>query len=323
LRPADNSKNLRVFALTAVTLVLLAANVFVFQACSWADGRMHFTGSTAVQASGGDGRPIESKPDAGTYYHFAAGVKCTDVFAFAEAVEVGENYLRHLTINKVDCSIVATDIAVDKVQWAKFNDGFLGLGPGIFQKLQNPPNTDPLRLLNQRPIAEAWCRLRNPQISADIVIMTNPQSGERLATAFTLNGNKPEISGPLSVTRSTLNKVVSYAIDGISMQVDIKPTTAEWSFCSVENAVCAFSGTSVVRYGANGSYVTAVSTNGIGCSNMIFPDPAVGFQKTCETSSGQGTSVGHITATLAGVAVSDVIDCRMGADHDSMQPTGP
>ena len=59
-----------------------------------------------------------------------------------------------------------------------------------------------------------------------------------------------------------------------------------WVFCANENGTCTFSGTTSVRYGANGSYNTLVATNSIACNNATFGDPISGTVKTCEYLSG-------------------------------------
>ena len=54
-----------------------------------------------------------------------------------------------------------------------------------------------------------------------------------------------------------------------------------YSFCSNEYGQCAFSGTKSVRYGANGTYVYRVLTNGTPCDNTTFGDPIPGVLKQC------------------------------------------
>ncbi len=54
-----------------------------------------------------------------------------------------------------------------------------------------------------------------------------------------------------------------------------------WTYCASENGYCSFSGTQLVRYGANGSYVYRTVTGGTSCSNTIFGDPAFGTVKQC------------------------------------------
>jgi Flp pilus assembly pilin Flp len=61
------------------------------------------------------------------------------------------------------------------------------------------------------------------------------------------------------------------------------PTSPGWTFCADENYYCAFSGTREVRYGANGTYVSLMFTNGTDCSNDVFGDPLFGVYKHCYT----------------------------------------
>jgi hypothetical protein len=54
-----------------------------------------------------------------------------------------------------------------------------------------------------------------------------------------------------------------------------------WQFCANENDFCSFRGQAEVRYGAEGRYIYRTVTNGIGCSNDVFGDPAQGLPKAC------------------------------------------
>jgi hypothetical protein len=58
-----------------------------------------------------------------------------------------------------------------------------------------------------------------------------------------------------------------------------------WSPCAAEGAVCAFSGTRQVRYGAQGIYTTRTITNGTPCNNTVFGDPVPGVEKSCDYQS--------------------------------------
>ena len=46
--------------------------------------------------------------------------------------------------------------------------------------------------------------------------------------------------------------------------------TSNWTFCASEGGDCAFSGTTQVRYGANGAYVYQTLTDGTPCTNAVF-----------------------------------------------------
>jgi probable HAF family extracellular repeat protein len=78
------------------------------------------------------------------------------------------------------------------------------------------------------------------------------------------------------------NGVFGDPIYGTVKQCAIKtPPPAEWTFCAPENGVCAFTGTSEVRYGANGSFFFKPLTGGTACSNDVFGDPIYGTVKHC------------------------------------------
>lgn len=51
--------------------------------------------------------------------------------------------------------------------------------------------------------------------------------------------------------------------------------------CASENQRCNFSGKAVVRYGANGKFVSRVAVGGIDCNNKTFGDPIYGVVKAC------------------------------------------
>ena len=58
--------------------------------------------------------------------------------------------------------------------------------------------------------------------------------------------------------------------------------TPTWTFCADEHQTCSFSGTAVVRYGANGTWTQGTYTNGVFCDNSIFGDPLYGTFKSCQ-----------------------------------------
>lgn len=63
-----------------------------------------------------------------------------------------------------------------------------------------------------------------------------------------------------------------------------------WTQCASENQQCSFSGTMVVRYGANGEYNYQTATNGIQCANSVFGDPIPGTFKSCQMAPVPPTS---------------------------------
>ena len=57
----------------------------------------------------------------------------------------------------------------------------------------------------------------------------------------------------------------------------------QWQPCAKEGDYCRFSGTEIVRYGADGRYVLREFRGGVECSNRYFDeDPAPGRRKVCE-----------------------------------------
>jgi parallel beta-helix repeat protein len=68
-----------------------------------------------------------------------------------------------------------------------------------------------------------------------------------------------------------------------TVTVTFSSPSSDWTFCAVEGAFCAFTGTKEVRYGANGSYVYRIFTGGTACSNSVFDDPLFGTKKECAT----------------------------------------
>ena len=58
--------------------------------------------------------------------------------------------------------------------------------------------------------------------------------------------------------------------------------TPTWTTCAVENGTCSFSGTALVRYGADPYWHTGTYTNGVACNNNVFGDPDSGIVKSCQ-----------------------------------------
>ena len=57
----------------------------------------------------------------------------------------------------------------------------------------------------------------------------------------------------------------------------------DWTFCAPEGGICAFTGTTEVRYGAIGSFVVKTLADGTACINDVFGDPIYGNVKECAT----------------------------------------
>jgi hypothetical protein len=86
------------------------------------------------------------------------------------------------------------------------------------------------------------------------------------------------------------NEVFGDPIFGTVKQCAINtPQPPEWTFCASEGGVCAFTGTTEVRYGANGSYVYKTVTDGTACTNEVFGDPIFGTVKTCDLPTVSGS----------------------------------
>ena len=61
--------------------------------------------------------------------------------------------------------------------------------------------------------------------------------------------------------------------------------TTTWTFCASEGGFCGFTGTKVIRYGADGLYYYKVVSDGASCANSVFADPVVGTVKSCAIGS--------------------------------------
>ena len=86
------------------------------------------------------------------------------------------------------------------------------------------------------------------------------------------------------------NQVFGDPIPGTVKQCAIRPSEpTEWTFCAPEGGVCAFTGTTVVRYGANGFFVYQTLTDGTACTNQVFGDPIPGTAKLCAINAPPST----------------------------------
>jgi len=86
-------------------------------------------------------------------------------------------------------------------------------------------------------------------------------------TAYDTAGNESEPSNTVTVT--------------IPSSPEERPT-GTWVPCASEGQTCSFSGTRVVRYGANGTYVTGTFSGSVACTNQVFGDPIYGVYKYCD-----------------------------------------
>jgi Flp pilus assembly pilin Flp len=72
-----------------------------------------------------------------------------------------------------------------------------------------------------------------------------------------------------------------------------------WTLCASESGTCSFYvGTTLVRYGASGSYFYKTITNSTACTNAVFGDPIVGTVKQCWY---QGTPPANSFVTVTAV----------------------
>lgn len=63
---------------------------------------------------------------------------------------------------------------------------------------------------------------------------------------------------------------------------EIDPTAADWSFCADQDDICSFSGTKLVRYGAQRAYSYRVAHANVSCTDFEFGDPIKSAIKSCE-----------------------------------------
>lgn len=63
------------------------------------------------------------------------------------------------------------------------------------------------------------------------------------------------------------------------------PAATQWIGCGGEGATCTVSGTVMVRYGVNGTFVSRAVTGTFTCGNAMFGDPAYGVAKSCSYSA--------------------------------------
>ena len=90
---------------------------------------------------------------------------------------------------------------------------------------------------------------------------------------------------------------------------------APWNFCAPEGGVCAFTGTTEVRYGADGTYVYRIFTDGTACNNSVFGDPVFGTRKSCAITILPAPTEWTVCAEEGGeCAFTGTREVRYGAD---------
>ena len=87
----------------------------------------------------------------------------------------------------------------------------------------------------------------------------------------------------------------------------------EWTFCTVENQTCAFTGTREVRYGANGSYAYRLLSNGTPCTNGVFGDPIYGTAKQCHIKGPTITCPAGAVDIWPGQPIPLIVDSHAGS----------
>lgn len=127
--------------------------------------------------------------------------------------------------------------------------------------------------------------------------------------------------------------VFSLAISGEAMLGSFASAIAAetvWTRCADEGQICRFSGTSNVRYGANGAYAYKTATGSIECTNAVFGDPAYGYYKSCDyaDNSTPPTSAGEWVRCAAEDQICDVpgtYQVRYGVEgaYAFLTATGP
>ncbi|GCE10610.1 carbohydrate-binding protein [Tengunoibacter tsumagoiensis] len=92
------------------------------------------------------------------------------------------------------------------------------------------------------------------------------------------------------------------------------PVPTGWTACAKEGGTCTFSGTQVVRYGANGHYNYQTATNSIKCNNGAFGDPINGTKKTCDVAPIPPTSWTKCADENGTCAVTGTVSVAYGAN---------
>lgn len=70
-----------------------------------------------------------------------------------------------------------------------------------------------------------------------------------------------------------------------------------WNRCGGEGAICSVSGSTTVRFGANGLYAQRTVAGQFLCSTSVFGDPAPGATKGCDVLSGVESATWKVCAT--------------------------
>jgi hypothetical protein len=79
---------------------------------------------------------------------------------------------------------------------------------------------------------------------------------------------------------------------------EVNDDSVTYSYCSDEWSQCDFSGTRVIRYGANSTFTYEVATDGVSCTNSVFGDPLRGTGKACYYSDDITDGVTAVSETI-------------------------
>jgi len=113
------------------------------------------------------------------------------------------------------------------------------------------------------------------------------------------------------------NVVKSCQLETVTTTTPTTPTTG-WTFCANENALCSFTGTRTVRYGADTRWVTrniTASGGGVKCANSVFGDPAFNTVKRCELASTSTGSDGGTTQKPPTISGTPATSVTVGATY--------
>jgi hypothetical protein len=126
------------------------------------------------------------------------------------------------------------------------------------------------------------------------------------------------------VTKIALNSITcddaTFGDPAPFQQKSCSYTDVLWSKCAMENGTCTIPANSIVRYGANGAYVTTVASNSIACNNATFGDPIYGTVKHCDVASVNSSNL-LINVDTAGCQTNMAINNAIGQSFQVSSPT--
>ena len=142
-------------------------------------------------------------------------------------------------------------------------------------------------------------------------------TGSWITTAYAPDayGNTISVTDPLGNTTVTVYDATYHTFP---TKITLPPPQGlEWqqTACATEGGTCSFSGTRLVKYGADQSRYYRLATNSISCSNTVFGDPALGVGKSCFASTTDPTQSPALTETA-------VFEPKFGAQTSATDPNG-